>query len=442
MLEDGDGRFFLLLAATVKPRRVHLPPAAARGDVTAGITEEVELLMDRKDPLWVSNVGKTRHYLYPIHISRAFFSTPSLASALYMLMMRMYNAQYAEACRLITSCVSDTELTPEEQQIWDQLADLRDDMHPDACATRLRLWLITNGSRTMTCPWTITTQLEVYVRQRHLVSATCRFSLRDELMLLRQAGAEEERLATEAVELAAKVRGGYLARRRAKAAALVRAEVKAPSMALTNREQQLRYALEVGGGNMIFMFPPEYKGEDRSVQYRVAAAPAWDEVKDESALTPELKKSMLSKLTTGVTNLAAITYERPDEAILGNDAVLKINEIMASGLRLSGGNFSLGFLFLYELMTGTMDMRVLTQDDPSVLARFLLRTIPRKDSHAPSVMMSILRIIACNDRRKNPELVNALPKYVDARNLKLSLFTKNHIKTLLAEVRKGARCSC
>ena len=108
LLEDGDGRFFLLVAATVKPRRVRLPPAAARGDVTAGITEEVELLMDRKDPLWVSNVGKTRHYLYPIHISRAFFSTPSLASALYMLMMRMYNAQYCEACRLITSCVSDS----------------------------------------------------------------------------------------------------------------------------------------------------------------------------------------------------------------------------------------------------------------------------------------------------------------------------------------------
>ena len=108
---------------------------------------------------------------------------------------------------------------------------------------------------------------------------------------------------------------------------------------------------------------------------------------------------MLSKLTTGVTNLAAITYERPDEAILGNDAVLKINEIMGSGLRLSGANFSLGFLFLYELMTGTMDVRVLTQDAPSVLARFLLRTIPRKDSHTPSVMMSVLRIVACNDRR-------------------------------------------
>ena len=124
------------------------------------------------------------------------------------------------------------------------------------------------------------------------------------LCLLRQAGAEEERLATEALELAAKVRGGYLARRRAKAAALVRAEVKAPSMALTNREQQLRYALEVGGGNMIFMFPPEYKGQDRSAQYRVAAAPAWDEVKDESALTPELKKSMLSKVRRSLSTLS------------------------------------------------------------------------------------------------------------------------------------------
>jgi hypothetical protein len=351
LLEDGDGRFFLHVAATVRPRRVKLPPSVARGQNAVGITEETELLMDRKDPVWVSNVGKTRHYMYPIHISRAFFFTPSLASALYMLMMRMYGGQYGEACRLITSCVSDTELTPEEQQTWDQIAALTDDMHPDACATRLRLWLITNGSKTMTCAWTITQQLETYVAQRHRVSAACRFSLKDELLLLRQAGAEEARLARESIELAAKTRG-FLSRRRAKQAAIVQAQVKAPSMALTNREQQLRYALEVGGGDMILMFPPEFKGSGRKAKYRVTQSPSWDEVKDDSSLIPEVKKSVLSKLTSGVSNLAAINYDRPEQAILGNIAVVKIDEIMTSGLRLSGGSFSLGFLYLYELLVG------------------------------------------------------------------------------------------
>lgn len=45
------------------------------------------------------------------------------------------------------SCVSDTELSPTEAQIFAQLRLLNDDQHPDAHACRLKISLATLASR-------------------------------------------------------------------------------------------------------------------------------------------------------------------------------------------------------------------------------------------------------------------------------------------------------
>lgn len=45
------------------------------------------------------------------------------------------------------SCVSDTELSPTEAQIFAQLGLLKDDQHPDAHACRLKVSLATLASR-------------------------------------------------------------------------------------------------------------------------------------------------------------------------------------------------------------------------------------------------------------------------------------------------------
>ena len=50
--------------------------------------------------------------------------------------------------------MSDVELSPEEQQTWDLLELLNDDMHPNAVALRLRLALNTTACHeSMALPW-------------------------------------------------------------------------------------------------------------------------------------------------------------------------------------------------------------------------------------------------------------------------------------------------
>ena len=52
--------------------------------------------------------------------------------------------------------MSDTPLSPEEQQIWDQLEFVVDDHCPDANACRLKLSLTTYGCQdVMSLPWSL-----------------------------------------------------------------------------------------------------------------------------------------------------------------------------------------------------------------------------------------------------------------------------------------------
>ena len=123
------------------------------------------VLLDRRNQTWVDNVDPdVRHYLYPIHISKAFLFAPSLAASLYLLLLRFLDRQYASVFRMAESCVSDTTLSPEEQQIFDQISLLEDDNHPDAHACRLKITLATSASKeAMHCGWDPSDEMAAYV---------------------------------------------------------------------------------------------------------------------------------------------------------------------------------------------------------------------------------------------------------------------------------------
>lgn len=81
------------------------------------------------------------------------------------------------------ACVSDTPLSSEESQIFEQLGYLADDFHPDAHACRLKLSLVTMDSK-MECPWNIPAELDAYLSKLPHVSAVCRLTLTEEKVLL------------------------------------------------------------------------------------------------------------------------------------------------------------------------------------------------------------------------------------------------------------------
>jgi hypothetical protein len=82
---------------------------------------------------------KTRYFLYPIHISHTFLSADTMASNLYLLLLRILHRSYESAYKLARVCETDLQMNAEERWIFQQLEQTMDDKHPDCCALRLLL---------------------------------------------------------------------------------------------------------------------------------------------------------------------------------------------------------------------------------------------------------------------------------------------------------------
>lgn len=133
---------------------------------------------------------RTRYYVYPVHVSGAFLSTPSLSSALYMVLLRLLAREYIFASRLLTSCHTDQPLTNEENYILSLVAETFDDSHPNAHAVRLQLTIVCLESGAKQVPWAdqlkgrkggqdedpVAKDMESYLNKYSHVSIECRLS--------------------------------------------------------------------------------------------------------------------------------------------------------------------------------------------------------------------------------------------------------------------------
>jgi hypothetical protein len=95
---------------------------------------------------WLASI-QSRFWLYPVHISGCYFTSPSLSASLYLVLLMLLRRQYAEASRLLATCFKDSPFTAEELWIVGMLAktgpdQVHTDMHPDAIACRLKLALV------------------------------------------------------------------------------------------------------------------------------------------------------------------------------------------------------------------------------------------------------------------------------------------------------------
>lgn len=69
------------------------------------------------DPAWIQGVGEVKYYIYPVHASRTFLTLPTLASSMYLLILRFMSQNYEAVFRMADAIVSDTDLTREEAQV-------------------------------------------------------------------------------------------------------------------------------------------------------------------------------------------------------------------------------------------------------------------------------------------------------------------------------------
>ena len=102
VLRDSTGEYSILVPITARPLR-----PATKNELFSST-----VLLDRRSTEWAQHMklnnssvdgggsggggsggGDARHFLYPVHGSLAFVFTPSLASSLFLLLMRFMNRQ-------------------------------------------------------------------------------------------------------------------------------------------------------------------------------------------------------------------------------------------------------------------------------------------------------------------------------------------------------------
>ena len=142
-----------------------------------------ELVLDRNNNAEWYAVQDTAYVVYPIHVSLSFLFTPTLSSALYLLLLRFLRRSYDEVMRLASTIATDTAYSAEENTIFQVLGRSNSDGHPDAHACRLKITYVLLDSP-VSVPWNVTRQMSRYITKLGYVSAVCRLTLPEEMALL------------------------------------------------------------------------------------------------------------------------------------------------------------------------------------------------------------------------------------------------------------------
>lgn len=274
------------------------------------------------------------HHIYPIHISKVFLFTPTIESSIYLLLLRALQSQHHDAMQLVDSCMSDSVPSPEAANFWALIQHLYTEVHPNAHAIRLKLILVSQNAGYITT-WNLEEELSNYISKLRNISTVCRLTIQEEFALLQQATKDYK---------------------------------------LTNRKNYLELVLN-GAESMPVQYPPRYDGND------------FDSVVDKSAVDTGLVNSFMNALS----GFTVVTYKQP-AATRGVASIQALNKWMENGLGIYGGKDDLGFLFMYELLSGTIAFGILPNDDPYYLGSILVRHLPEKERD-PGLMMSILRIL-------------------------------------------------
>ena len=138
-----------------------------------------QLVTNRSSLGWL-NTMEARYYLYPVHTSKTFLLPRTLASSLYLILIRLMHREYDNALRLCESCHVDVDFTSEESWIFSQFERTMTDCHPDAHAVRLKLSLAVMYSNN-SLPWELHQEVDLYLSKLARVSQCCILSAEEEL---------------------------------------------------------------------------------------------------------------------------------------------------------------------------------------------------------------------------------------------------------------------
>ena len=352
-----------------------LPPARPKISTQPFSTE---LVLNRADADWAAAL-ENAYYVYPVHVSLSFLFSTTLASALYLLLLRFLHRDYVGTFELCDTVSCDTNLTLEEAQIvaWLGSSINSIDKHPDAHACRLKISLVMLDAP-VTLPWDLTSELAGYIAKLGHVSANCRLAHDDELALLTQHAV------CDVADKRYNPGSGHTEYR---------------VLLCKNRRAWLRAAA---------------RGEPacRVVTPRAASLSRWIDEWDDTLLryAPTGSSHDAAELQR---YLEGLKMKFTPSRLWQLDSVLalisKLNETTERSDRLTIANG--GFLMMYQLFQGSCVCRVVRNDCGPSLATLLLPLLP--DVRSKTLLSSLLLTMA-----RKPSLARFLPEFADNRKYK------------------------
>ena len=392
-----------------------------------------ELVLNYANAGWFASLSQ-RYFLYPMHISLSFLFTPTLSSALYLLLLRFLNRDYSSAFRLVHSVGTDAVFSDEEAMIFMNLAQCNHDKHPDAHAVRLAIshvmidsegaltspnqqfmdafrlargqtfkcdvtgkqfkqegtiffkCLAPNGPKGFTAcervmkgkvplPWDLTNECTGFVTKLNHVSSTCRITHENQLELLDKAiiSVEDDRY--------------------------------------NPRKGHTQYGI-ILNRNRYFYLEALLAGRDQARCFHLPRVPEskWPLLVNTTALN---RADMANE---GITSLSVLFNAPPAVGgFMAFQVAQKFLTPVGNPPRSEdsrGQIYKLGFLFLYGLYTGTIKCKIGTEDDSQCFALLLTQLL--HDRRTPwNPLVSILDVIG-----KNPHIIPGLPKFRDTRRHK------------------------
>ena len=290
-------------------------------------------MADRLNPEWLQTV-KTAYYVYSVHISHTFLLAETLASSLFLLILYLLARAYPVAFRLAETCELDGKLSGEESYIMGMMERTTHDQHPDAHACRLKVALAVSYSEERLVlkdengtAWELDGEYAQYIKKVAHISASCRLSMEEELQLVELCKDDKGRIDNTDVE------------NRAKYLNLLPSPFL-PTPTSTISPTSVTPALATSSPTQVYLKPQKREGR--------------------SAPWFEFERTIHSFLSPGWSAQGwhgIITYQRPvGDALIGSGLMETVGDVMNDTM--VGSQHKLGFLFLYDLLTGAVPARL------------------------------------------------------------------------------------
>jgi hypothetical protein len=186
VLTDSNGQHTILCAAVPLLR-----PVIPADPFSTELVLDRHRLNDDRQRKWVDGRSWAKrvpgYFLYPVHVSKTFLLHRSLASALYLLVLRFLARNYEATFALADAIATDKSYNKAERCIFMYVAEALFDQHPDAVSCRLRITHSVSAVPKVKelIPWDTTTAMARLVLSRQSISAATRMLPRDLLQLLK-----------------------------------------------------------------------------------------------------------------------------------------------------------------------------------------------------------------------------------------------------------------